>query len=123
MNNKDYLAWAITKDRPTYQDMIERVQKAPGQARVLHAALGIAGESGELVDAIKKHVMYGKDLDIANVKEELGDMLWYMSLLLDAIGSSYEEVMQINHDKLEKRFPSGFTEKAAVARADKHIKL
>ncbi len=63
--------------------------------------------------------MYGRELDINNLKEELGDILFYMTLILDATGSSFEEVMKMNHDKLEKRFPGGFTEKLAQQRLDK----
>lgn len=118
MNNKDYQNWAITKDRPTYDDVVLRMTERKN-AQMLHAVLGISGESGELTDAVKKAVMYGKELDIKNVKEEAGDILWYMSLLLHAVGSSFEEVMQMNHDKLEKRYPGGFTEKLAQARLDK----
>ncbi len=118
MNNQDYKAWAITKDRPTYDDVVQRLDKKEN-AQLLHAVLGISGEAGELTDAVKKSVMYGKELDVKNVKEEAGDILWYMSLLLNAIGSSFDEVMQMNHDKLEKRYPGGFTEKLAQARLDK----
>lgn len=109
MDSKSYKAWALTKDRK-YENKGERL---------IHGALGSAGEVGELVDAIKKHVMYGKDLDKEHLKEELGDCLWYFSILLDEIGSSFEEVMQMNHDKLEKRYPSGYTNEAAIVRADK----
>lgn len=118
MNNSDYKAWAITKDRPTYDDFVLRITDKKN-AQMLHAVLGISGEAGELTDAIKKAVMYGKELDIKNVKEEAGDILWYMALLLNSVGSSFEEVMQLNHDKLEKRYPGGFTEKLAQARLDK----
>jgi NTP pyrophosphatase (non-canonical NTP hydrolase) len=118
MKNNDYQKWAITKDR-TYTDLAERLSANHGQMRLMHAVMGLAGEVGEVTDAVKKSVLYNKPLDVQNVKEEAGDILWYMSLLLDQVGSSFEEVMQMNHDKLEKRYPSGFTEKAAVARADK----
>lgn len=87
--------------------------------RLVHMALGIAGEAGEVVDVIKKTMMYGKDLDKEHVKEECGDMLWYMSNLLHEVGSSFEEVMQMNVDKLAKRYPNGFTEKDAIERKDK----
>src|SRR5437764_1204166 len=52
------------------------------QSDLLHAILGISGEAGELVDAFKKELIYGKTLDIENLKEEAGDILWYMALLL-----------------------------------------
>lgn len=119
MDSKTYQAWAITKDRPTYQDLADRLSQYKGNLRLIHAVMGLAGEVGEVTDTVKKTVMYDKPLDVENVKEECSDILWYMAILLDQIGSSFEEVMQINHDKLEKRYPTGFTEKAAVLRADK----
>lgn len=118
MDSRNYQEWAITKDR-TYTDLAERLSADHGQMRLMHAVMGLAGEVGEVTDAVKKSVLYNKTLDVENVKEEAGDILWYMSLLLDQIGSSFEEVMQINHDKLEKRYPGGFSEAKAVARADK----
>lgn len=118
MKNTDYQKWAITKDR-TYIDLAERLQSNHGQLRLLHSVMGLSGEVGETTDAVKKHILYNKPLDVDNIKEEAGDILWYLALLLDEVGTSFEEVMQMNHDKLEKRYPSGFTEKAAVERADK----
>lgn len=117
----EYLRWAITKDRtpPQYRELTDRLAANPKLLQSLHASIGIAGEAGELIDAIKKSAMYGKPLDVQNVKEELGDICWYMALMLESIGSNFSEVMQMNHDKLEKRYPSGFTEAAAQARADK----
>lgn len=126
MDNQNYLKWAVTKDRTDKQycelsirlDMDKSIG-AMAKLRVLHAAMGISGEAGELMDAIKKHILYDKPLDITNVKEEIGDLCWYMALMLDEVGSSFEEVMKMNHDKLEKRFPGGFTEKLAQQRLDK----
>jgi NTP pyrophosphatase (non-canonical NTP hydrolase) len=118
MDNKTYKTWALTKERKGYDKVAERIQEGT-TGSLLHGALGIAGEAGELLDAVKKHVMYGKDLDKANVMEEIGDILWYMSIALESVGSSFEEVMQLNHDKLEKRYPGGFTEALAQLRLDK----
>lgn len=119
MKNSDYQAWAMTKDRNGYNSLAERLNNNHGQLRLIHSVLGIAGEAGELTDAVKKHILYNKPLDVVNVKEECGDLLWYMALILDQVGSSFEEVMQMNHDKLEKRYPGGFTEKLAQERLDK----
>lgn len=113
-----YQDWAITKNNPDYSQAIERLKGKP-MADVLHAAIGISGEAGELMDAVKKVFLYGKSLDTDNVKEELGDLAWYMSLMMTAIGTTWEEVMRMNFEKLEKRYPSGFTEKAAQERLDK----
>lgn len=121
MDNKTYQAWAVTKDRPTYQDLADRLDRHKGNLRLIHAVMGLAGEVGEVTDTVKKTVMYDKPLDVDNVKEECSDILWYMAILLDQVGSSFDEVMQINHDKLEKRYPTGFNEKDAVLRADKSM--
>lgn len=59
----------------------ERTLKSLGkELDLLHCATGLVTESAELVDAIKKHVFYGKSLDVVNIKEELGDILWYIAI-------------------------------------------
>jgi NTP pyrophosphatase (non-canonical NTP hydrolase) len=86
---------------------------------ILHGAIGMSGESGEFLDAVKKTVLYGKSLDKNYVEEELGDSLYYMALVLRSIGSNFETVMQKNYEKLLKRYPEGYNDAAAIARADK----
>lgn len=86
---------------------------------LLHAILGISGEAGELVDGFKKHLIYNKPLDVENLKEEAGDILWYMALLLRTIDTTFEEVMAANIVKLQKRYPEKYTDADAIARADK----
>lgn len=96
----------------------------PEQANLWHMATGVSGEAGELLDAIKKHVIYQKPLDVENVKEELGDMLFYMSNLMQSVGLSFEEVLQHNVDKLSVRYSSGsYSNKQAQERADKVSEL
>lgn len=118
MDNKTYQDWALTKERKGYDKVAERINTG-SSGQLLHGALGLSGEAGELLDAVKKHIMYGKELDRANVLEEAGDALWYLSLVLESVGSNFSEVMQLNHDKLEKRYPGGFTEALAQLRLDK----
>jgi hypothetical protein len=48
---------------------------------VLHAAMGLVTESAELIDALKKHHAYGRPIDWVNLREEIGDVLWYLPLL------------------------------------------
>ena len=92
----------------------------PEQANLLHMAVGVSGEAGELLDCIKKHTIYQKPLDIENVKEELGDLLFYMSNLMQSVGLSFEEVLQHNVDKLSVRYSSGsYSNKQPLKRADK----
>lgn len=84
--------------------------------RLLHAGIGLATEAGEFLDALKKHVFYGKDLDKVNLMEECGDLMWYMSVALDALGYDYKSVMERNIEKLSARYKDGFTKDAAVNR-------
>lgn len=118
MDNKSYQAWALTKERKGYDKVAERINTGT-TGQLLHGAIGLSGEAGELLDAVKKHILYGKELDRTNVLEEAGDALWYMSLVLESVGSNFSEAMQLNQDKLEKRYPGGFTEALAQLRLDK----
>lgn len=86
---------------------------------MLHMAVGISGEAGELLDAIKKVWVYNKTLDIENVREELGDLLFYIQGMANLIGTDLEELIKGNMEKLKKRYPTGYTDAAAQARADK----
>lgn len=92
----------------------------PNKAEVLHMAVGVSGEAGELLDAIKKHTMYNKELDYANVVEELGDIEFYLEGLRTILNISREEVIRGNVEKLSKRYSSGkFSNQQAQDRADK----
>lgn len=78
---------------------------AGDQPQFLHAALGIAGEAGEVVDIIKKVAMYGKPLDRDHLIEEISDLVWYTNLMIDAVDTTWEEVFRRNIAKLEARYP------------------
>lgn len=121
MDNKDFVKESVSRDLPDldYDPVIVRLDANQGLLRLLHAGIGMSGETGEILDSLKKSMMYGKPIDAANLKEECGDVLWYMSIMLDQLNSSFEEVMEQNVNKLRKRYPNGFSEKDAIARADK----
>lgn len=92
----------------------------PGQAHCLHMAVGIAGEAGELLDAIKKYTIYQKPVDRANVVEELGDLEFYMQGLRFRLGITREETLEQNITKLQKRYSAGtYSDAQAQHRADK----
>lgn len=76
---------------------------------VVHAIIGKATEAGELLEALKLG-MDGQALDRTNLMEELGDGQWYDAILANALGFTFEEVQQININKLRARFPDKFTE-------------
>lgn len=86
---------------------------------LMHAGLLITSEAGEIADAIKKHLIYGKDLDKANLLEEIGDACWGLNLLLDALGFSWKQALEANIAKLEKRYPNNSYSKDNAINRDK----
>lgn len=94
----------------------------PMQADLLHMAVGVSGEAGELLDAVKKATIYNKPLDIENMIEELGDIEFYMSRVRQLIGVSRDQVLEKNYAKLSKRYAKGkYTNEQAQDRMDKII--
>lgn len=92
----------------------------PEKVNILHMAVGVSGETGELLDAIKKHVVYGKTLDYENIVEELGDIEFYLEGLRAALGIERCDVIEHNVNKLCKRYASGaYSNNEAIDRADK----
>lgn len=75
--------------------------------RTLQGVMGLAGESGECVDLMKKHLFQGHILDLQHLMKELGDVAWYLAITADSIGFSLEEVFEANIKKLEERYPNG----------------
>jgi NTP pyrophosphatase (non-canonical NTP hydrolase) len=71
-------------------------------------AMGLAGETGEVVDHIKKVLFAGHILDAEALMEEMGDVLWYLALLSDMLGCSLALLMEMNVKKLQVRYPDGF---------------
>lgn len=111
----DKMTLALAKDGNQIKQEL-----TPEQANLLHMCVGVSTEANELLDAIKKHTIYQKPLDVENVKEELGDLLFYMSNLMQSIGLSFEEILQHNIDKLSVRYASGkYSNQQAQERADK----
>ena len=92
----------------------------PGGADLLHMAVGVSGEAGELLDAVKKKTIYNKPLDIENVIEELGDLEFYMEGIRQILCITREQCLEHNIAKLSKRYAAGkFSNEQAAARADK----
>lgn len=110
-----YIEHAMRTNRPPTAELVERMTM-PTTIHLTHAMLGLASEVGELSDAIKRYIYYGTELNLTNVKEELGDLKWYMALLMSIIGTDDDEVERMNIAKLRARYPEKFTEDAAVNR-------
>ncbi|MEE8372505.1 MAG: nucleoside triphosphate pyrophosphohydrolase family protein [Dehalococcoidia bacterium] len=76
------------------------------------AGLGLAGESGEVADIIKKHLLHGGHLDRAHLKEELGDVLWYLMHACNVFKIPISEVAHGNILKLCERYPNQYGDPA-----------
>jgi NTP pyrophosphatase (non-canonical NTP hydrolase) len=92
-------------------EMDPLVKLMNANARIAHGVIGIVTEAGELLDSVR----HGS-IDKTNITEECGDVLWYMAVLLDAVGSSFDEAMSVNAAKLLKRYSEGFSEAGAINR-------
>lgn len=131
MDNKTYQKSALRTNGPDRKGVFARLNghhpkeivvfqenNAPRDKTqdLLHASMGLVTEAGEFQDMLKKHVFYGKPLDEVNLKEEIGDLLWYCAIALEALDTDFQAVMQTNIDKLKARYPEKFTEEKAENR-------
>ena len=97
-----------------YQCFIESISSLDGKGanihRLLTAAVGISAEGGEFMEIVKKMVFQGKPWNDDNREHliiELGDVMWYVAQACMALGVDFEEVLEVNVKKLEKRYPTG----------------
>ena len=88
--------------------------------KIINGILGLAGESGEVADHIKKFKYQGHELDRDYLAKELGDICWYLALLADGIGFDLGTIMQMNVDKLKKRYPEGFDTERSLHREEEN---
>lgn len=78
------------------------------QEMLLNSVMGLCGESGEVIDLVKKHLFQGHPLDKTQLVQELGDVAWYLAEAADALEIPLEEIFQKNIQKLRQRYPQGF---------------
>ena len=79
-------------------------------SQLLTAALGLTAESGEFTEIVKKIILQGKPYNEDNVfhmKRELGDICWYIARDCMALDTTFDEIIEMNVDKLKKRYPGG----------------
>lgn len=109
MNASEYQELAMrTNDGKATERLSKLTAEGKDTGEVLNACLGLSGEVGEFNDMVKKWIFHEKDLDINELKKELGDVLWYAAMCCDALGWDMSEVMERNIEKLKKRYPDGF---------------
>jgi len=85
-----------------------------------NGALGLVGEAGEVAELVKKHLFHGHALDRQALMAELGDVLWYVARLAAALGISLGDVATLNIDKLQRRYPNGFSHERSRNRPENH---
>lgn len=85
---------------------------------LLVGVMGLCGESGEVIDHVKKHIAQGHELDRNKLIEELGDVAWYLAKCAAALNTDLETICQMNITKLKKRYPNGFSSYDSINRKD-----
>ena len=97
-----------------FDAFIYRLQELNGQNsdihRLLTAAVGLSAESGEFTEVVKKIIFQGKPYSEENVfhmKRELGDICWYLAQACMALDTTFDEIIEMNVDKLQARYPGG----------------
>lgn len=85
---------------------------------ILNASMGLCGESGEVIDLVKKHLFQGHDLDDEKLIKELGDVAWYLAEAATALNVDLLEILEKNIKKLENRFPDGFNSNRSINRGE-----
>lgn len=113
-----YSSFVMSLAKPG-EDIIRSM--TPLQAHLFHMASAASFETGELGDAVKKHVIYNHDLDVQNVIEEIGDILFYLTGIAAGLNFTLEDCIEANVAKLKKRYPDGnFTKEHSLKRLDKN---
>ena len=88
---------------------------------LLNSVMGLCGESGEAIDIVKKWLAQGHPLDREHLASELGDVAWYLAEAATALGLPLEDILQANLEKLERRYPDGFSTEKSVGREESDI--
>ena len=83
---------------------------------LINGVMGLCGESGEVIDIVKKWLAQGHELDREKLTKELGDVAWYLAETATALDLNLEDIFQANIDKLKKRYPEGFDAQRSIHR-------
>ena len=85
---------------------------------LINGVMGLCGESGEVIDIVKKHLAQGHDLNKDKIIEELGDVLLYVAEVAYVLNVELEDVFKLNIDKLSKRYKNGFSVSDSINRKE-----
>jgi NTP pyrophosphatase (non-canonical NTP hydrolase) len=97
-----------------YPKLVDRLTELKAQgadvSRLMTAAFGMSAEAGEFTEVVKKIFLQGKPYNEDNIfhmKRELGDLCWYLAQACMALDITFEEVLEMNYEKLSARYPEG----------------
>lgn len=107
----------------TFEDYIKECKRtytwrSSPDIEVCMLCMGLAGETGEIVDYLKKVEFQGHELNKDKLKSEMGDLMWYFAMLCNYFSIEFEDVLQCNVDKLKERYPKGFSVQKSKERVD-----
>ncbi len=115
MHEHSQMVFALAKDGAAILKNL-----TPAKCDLLHHAIGVASEAGELLDAVKKCVIYGQSIDITNVVEELGDLEFYLKGVRGNLGITRDDTLRANMSKLAQRYKDfQYSDAQAAERNDK----
>ena len=113
----EHLKMTLAKDGITANDYQRAaLRTAPDGDRLLQGVVGLGGEAGEILNLYEKHKCQGHELDKEKMAKECGDLLWYAALLATSLDYTLSEIMEMNIEKLKKRFPDGFDKARSINR-------
>ena len=111
----DFVAGVTSKPSSDLPELLSRITSLDVEhdadiPHLLTAALGISAEAGEFTEVVKKIILQGKPYNEENVfhmKRELGDICWYIAQACMALDTTFDEILEMNVDKLKARYPGG----------------
>ena len=111
----DFVAGVTSKPSTDLPALLSRITDLDVECdadvpRLLTAALGLTAESGEFTEIVKKMILQGKPYNEDNIfhmKRELGDICWYLAQACMALDTTFDEIIEMNVEKLESRYPGG----------------
>ena len=111
----DFVDGVTSEPSKDFAQLLKRLSELEAEAdcdtpHLLTAALGLTAESGEFTEVVKKIILQGKPYNEDNVfhmKRELGDICWYIAQACMALDTTFDEIIEMNVDKLKARYPGG----------------
>jgi NTP pyrophosphatase (non-canonical NTP hydrolase) len=110
----EFVNGVTSEQSKSHEAFVYRIQELEGRGfpseRLLTAAVGMSAEAGEFTEIVKKIVFQGKPVNEENLfhlKRELGDIMWYVAQACMGLDTTIDEIIEMNVEKLEKRYPGG----------------